>query len=644
MVRRDGSRPYATGLGCASAVVLLYVWTACPTVYYGDGGELIAAADSLGVAHPPGYPLYTALAKVALAVPLGEAAWRVNLMSSVFGALAAGLVAVLVARWTGSALAALAAGAALAVTRDVWAIATVAEVYTLHLFLVTALLVVADEWHGAVDRRARRRWTWVAAALVGVGLAHRPTVLLALPALVVLAWDGGPRQPIGRRCVAGATGLAAAIPVAAYTWLMWRSSLEPAVNWAAPDHPLALWNHVTTRGYRLYVLGPAGWLELAGWRRLIAMLWSGAGYVGLPLAIAGLAARFASRGSRDRPALAGLTLGGAWAGFGLMYGTEDVEVLFLPCAVAAALGAGLGLPLLSGAIPRALRPVPAIVLVLAPWALNHPSADLRRATGARDYGRDVLATVPPAGVLFVEGDNAFVLAYLQQVLGERRDVTIYDRNGLMFHDLLDEPGSPPGPDESPLGFRVRREIEYLTAAVGERPVQFLVWPGYELPRGFRFEPEGLSYRVLPPGHPRLDTAGTWGGYHEESVIAEARRTDNPFARTVAASYPLMRGERARFDGDRPAALRWFERATDLARSETIHNYLGTVFGRLGELERAKREFRRAIAAKPVSVRAWNNLGRAESLSGNPAAARQAWRRSLAIEPDQPETRRLLGSD
>ena len=36
---------------------LLYLATACPTVYFGDSGELIAAADSLGVAHPPGYPI-----------------------------------------------------------------------------------------------------------------------------------------------------------------------------------------------------------------------------------------------------------------------------------------------------------------------------------------------------------------------------------------------------------------------------------------------------------------------------------------------------------------------------------------------------------------------------------------------------------
>ena len=54
--------PWVVGL----LVFLLYLATTCPTVYFGDSGELIAAADSLGVAHPPGYPLYTLLGRLML--------------------------------------------------------------------------------------------------------------------------------------------------------------------------------------------------------------------------------------------------------------------------------------------------------------------------------------------------------------------------------------------------------------------------------------------------------------------------------------------------------------------------------------------------------------------------------------------------
>ena len=66
----------------AAGTFAVYLATVCPTVPFGDGGELIAAADSLGVAHPPGYPLYTTLGWGALHVLPGEPALRMNLLSA----------------------------------------------------------------------------------------------------------------------------------------------------------------------------------------------------------------------------------------------------------------------------------------------------------------------------------------------------------------------------------------------------------------------------------------------------------------------------------------------------------------------------------------------------------------------------------
>ena len=49
----------------------VYVATLTPTVAGGDAGEMITVAYLLGVAHPPGYPLYTLLAKLASLIPIG---------------------------------------------------------------------------------------------------------------------------------------------------------------------------------------------------------------------------------------------------------------------------------------------------------------------------------------------------------------------------------------------------------------------------------------------------------------------------------------------------------------------------------------------------------------------------------------------
>ncbi len=66
-----------------------YVKTLAPTVSFFDSGELISAAYTFGVAHPPGYPLYVLLGWMFSKLPVGSVAWRINLMSACFASLAA---------------------------------------------------------------------------------------------------------------------------------------------------------------------------------------------------------------------------------------------------------------------------------------------------------------------------------------------------------------------------------------------------------------------------------------------------------------------------------------------------------------------------------------------------------------------------
>ncbi|MFN7971300.1 MAG: DUF2723 domain-containing protein [Acidobacteriota bacterium] len=75
------------GLACLLTSLIVYSRTLAPTVTVEDSGELIAAAVTLGVPHPPGYPLWTILAHVfSLGTP-GNRALGPNFMSAVFGSL-----------------------------------------------------------------------------------------------------------------------------------------------------------------------------------------------------------------------------------------------------------------------------------------------------------------------------------------------------------------------------------------------------------------------------------------------------------------------------------------------------------------------------------------------------------------------------
>jgi len=62
---------------------VVYFLTLAPSVFFGDSGELTAAAYNLGIAHPPGYPLYLLLGKLVISLLwIGDPAYRMNLLSS----------------------------------------------------------------------------------------------------------------------------------------------------------------------------------------------------------------------------------------------------------------------------------------------------------------------------------------------------------------------------------------------------------------------------------------------------------------------------------------------------------------------------------------------------------------------------------
>ena len=96
------------------AVVLLTLATYLVTMYPGLGGGGDAAkfrylGHVLGTAHPPGYPLYTLVSWLFSVLPVGSLAYRINLMSAVCGALAAGATYVSVRSLGGARAAAVAA-------------------------------------------------------------------------------------------------------------------------------------------------------------------------------------------------------------------------------------------------------------------------------------------------------------------------------------------------------------------------------------------------------------------------------------------------------------------------------------------------------------------------------------------------------
>src|SRR2546430_878138 len=80
-------------------VLAVYLYTLAPEVTLEMSGILSTAAMYGGVAHPPGFPLWTIYAWLfTKLLPFSNIAWRVAVSSAVAGAFACGVIALMVSR------------------------------------------------------------------------------------------------------------------------------------------------------------------------------------------------------------------------------------------------------------------------------------------------------------------------------------------------------------------------------------------------------------------------------------------------------------------------------------------------------------------------------------------------------------------
>ena len=268
----------------------LYFVTLPPTVTLVDSGELLLAAYTMGVAHPPGFPLYVILAHLAAMVPLGSVATRVHLVSALFAALAAAAVTLasnealltldIVPRKAARKkskkaktekvvpvaapsdrslpviLSSVAAGLLFAFSRTLWGYATIAEVYTLNIFLTAAVFWLMFRWRRTcLNGEADYRLLYIAAFVFGLGICdHHVTMALTLPGLAVLVYEtAGTAFFASRKFIYSALISLSALSI--YAYLPIAASRSPLMNWGNTNSLERVWWHFTGKQYQSFFDG-----------------------------------------------------------------------------------------------------------------------------------------------------------------------------------------------------------------------------------------------------------------------------------------------------------------------------------------------------------------------------------------------------
>ncbi len=450
MPRPRWERETDFALACALTVAgcALYVRTLAPSVValFDDSLEFQLVCYQLGIAHPTGYPLYTLLGKLFTLLPLGDVAYRVNLLSAVAGGCTWPLLFA-VGRALGLRRVGAVAGAvALGTSPVFWSQATVAEVYALHCLFVALLWLLALRWGQARDPWTARGRLWALAFALGLSLTHHRMTLLLLPALalygggVVLHRRATRRLVLGARRRPGAWGQTAgaflflALPLALYAYLPLRGRVVTSLDGQYVNTWSGFWAWVLARAYGVFL----GENPLA--RDLNAAFYFGlfrAQFGFLGLALAGLGWFSLLRRPREWALLA--VAFAAQVAFALQYRVGDVEVFFLPAFLAAALFLGAGVSLwgdLGQALaerglgrPAALlgRALSVVALggVVYGGALHFPQADRSQDWQVYDYGVDLLTQPLEEGATLIGilGETTLV-RYFQETAGLRPDLRL----------------------------------------------------------------------------------------------------------------------------------------------------------------------------------------------------------------------------
>ncbi|NLN91025.1 MAG: DUF2723 domain-containing protein [candidate division WS1 bacterium] len=397
-------RPLTTNLAAVSCpvcgalsslgVLAVVVWTVAPSITFGDAGELLSAVGQRGIAHAPGYPLWVLLTwGWSQVVPLASLAASANLLSAIWLGFAGLFLFISLRELVRHDVTALLLTWAFCLTPVVWDQATLTEVYTLDIALLTAGLAGALRMRRGLEAGQAVRWWWALGLglLLGLAVTHRPFNALLQLGLLPL-FIGQPRRLWLRWSVLGAFVGGYLLSQLVWLHLPLRAGAWPHLDqgaaycWAKPKTWADFKFTISAGPYRRFMWGaqPPLWGTMlrGDWHRLAAEL-------SLPvwaLALGGCVVGWRPAGTRLAPFawLAVASLGFFWN-----YTAMDQEVFFIPAylGIVGLAGAGLhGIAFLLGdAQERGRKAVAIILSVLLAWLLAETPRTYREVDRSTEW-------------------------------------------------------------------------------------------------------------------------------------------------------------------------------------------------------------------------------------------------------------------
>jgi tetratricopeptide (TPR) repeat protein len=657
------------------ALVVFYMLLSCvpASVYSGDDGETVTASYTLGIQHPPGYPLFSLLGRIFSYVPLGEPAFRVCLMSVFLAALNFLLIYFFFSRLLSAAgikdfpvifalLPSLIYSAGFTVFQQ--SIIAKGGIYTLNNSFTILISMILLEMSLAP---AENKWLYLFVFIFGLSLGnHLMIEIITLPAYVFAVVVSGALK--GKKPAAyAAAGLFFACAIFVYYYLPVRAGTA-LLNWGDPSslenffQVITRWQYVGSEIAKS-VSGAFGQFLKFFTSTGYASLWAG-------LALSVFGAYFLIKRRRDLafyllliPALSLLAVT-----FYLNLPKDRIyimETYITPVYFPLSILCGLGLYYISKKASELLKTgafTVAAALGLALFAAQavyfYPKMDKSRYFFAYDYNRNLLDSVEQDSILFLTGDGVvFPCWYLQYVKKYRPDVSIvgtavlpmeWVRNGIKRHNPAIQ---MPHIKTKKIGTESTGYI--IDAIIRMNFSKFNLYFSYNKPeenaldKNLSLLPKGMIFKVIPAPYAYVSDKllvsnnALWQFYNLRCVDPQFKKYSDDKSRSIYVSdYAVSLNQTGTFLEDNlfyGLSLDYFRRASRVNPDdhEFVYN-IGNAYYNLKNYAPAISQYRKSVEMKPDYENGWFNMGVAYYTVKNYPEAIKAFEQVLKINPSRQE--------
>jgi hypothetical protein len=389
--------------------------------------------------------------------------------------------------------------------------ALVAEVYTLHTFLLTLDLLLLYKWQAS----GQRYLLYLFSFLYGLGLTNHTSGILFVPGFAWILISSEHWRWQEWKKIAGMVGLFL-VGLAPYLYFPIRASANPELNYCSVYYNVDLttfkgvWWMVSAQAYRFFAFGYPWELIPGEIIRLGNYFWRNFLGVGVIVGFVGLISLWKSR----RRLTIGLFLMlFVNLFFFINYRVIDKDTMILPVYLVWVIFVAVGFKNILRWIKKFVvyglfHPIfiwvgNGLLISLIPIAvtLNWQWVDMSGVYGPELFARDIMDSVEPNSVVIAQWSSSVVLEYFQLVEGQRPDIEIFNRSRnevARFYEMW----LTDMPVQEILNKISAEEIQIVRRYLETRPVYVIKYDPL-FANEFTYQLEGSYYRLSNPAFRRF---------------------------------------------------------------------------------------------------------------------------------------------